>query len=120
MTTAAAPIEAPGAVRAPISLPARALLPPRPLAVGLFVIASAAMALTALRPKNVAPTVPVSADLLSATVVGIRPSETPAIRRLLRWGDVTPSVRRVTTPSSLVYGVFGTIPALRAIRRASR
>jgi hypothetical protein len=105
---------------APISLPTRALFPARPLAAGLFLLGTASFALSGLRPKNVPPPLQLGADVVTATVVGLHPFEALVVRRVVTKRNVTPKVRRRAFASTLVYGVFGTVPALRAIRTAKK
>ncbi len=116
-TTTTAPAEPAPAL---ISLPTRALFPARPLAAGLFLLGTASFAISGLRPKNLPQPVQVGADVVTATVVGVHPFEALFVRRMVRKRNVTPAVRRRVFVSSLVYGLFGTIPALRAIRKANR
>jgi uncharacterized protein YhhL (DUF1145 family) len=116
MTTSTAPLN--GTTTAPISVPTRSLFPPLPLAGGMFVVGVASFAISALRPKQVPPPAQMAADVLTAVVVGIHPVETMVVRRMLKRRNVTPAVRRRVTVSSMIYGVFGTRPAFRAIRRA--
>lgn len=118
MTTSTAPLNGTTVAPAPISLPTRKLFPPLTLAAPLFVLGTASFVISALRPKQVPPPAQMGADVLTAVVIGIHPVETLVVRRLLRRSNVTPAVRRRVTISSLVYGVFGTGPAFRNIRRA--
>jgi hypothetical protein len=118
MTTSTAPLNRAATAPPAISLPTRKLFPPLLVAVPLFALGTVSFAVSALRPKQVPPPAQMGADLLTAVVLGIHPVETALVRRLLRRSNVTPAVRRRVTISSLVYGVFGTLPAFRNIRRA--
>lgn len=105
---------------APIALPLKALLPARPLAAGMLALGGVAFALSATRLKAVPPPVQKAADGISAVVLTIHPLEAVVINRVLKSQNVTPGVRRKTLASTLLFGAFGWMPALRNIRKATR
>ncbi len=94
--------------------------PPRWLGAAVLTGTVAAFAVSATRPKSVPPAVQKVADTTSAVVISMHPLEAAAMRRYAKKRGVAPSTRRRATFATLVYGVFGTIPARRKIRNATR
>jgi hypothetical protein len=109
----------PGAPAAlPVAVPGR-LGPPRWLGAVVLGGTVASFVVSATRPKNVPPAAQKVADTTTAVVLSMHPLEAAAMRRYAKKRGVAPSTRRRATFATLVYGVFGTVPARRKIRKAT-
>ena len=111
------PGPAPAAV--PLSLPTRALFPSSRAMAATIAVSAVAFTLTAKRPKRLPPRLQLAADATTATIVVAHPLETMLVRRAGAARNVSPAVRRRTTVSTAVFGIFGLVPSLRAFRRGS-
>jgi hypothetical protein len=94
--------------------------PPRWLGTVVLTGTVAAFVVSATRPKNVPPAAQKVADTTSLVVLSMHPLEAAAMRRYAKKRGVAPSTRRRATFATLAYGVFGTVPARRKIKRATR
>lgn len=94
--------------------------PPRWLGTVVLAGTVASFVVSATRPGNLPPAAQKAADTTSLVVLGLHPLEAAAMRRYAKKRGVAPSTRRRATFATLAYGVFGTIPARRKIRRATR
>jgi hypothetical protein len=112
-------VAGPGApAAAPLVVPGR-LGPSRVLGAVVLGGTVASLIVTATRPKNVPPAAQKVADTTSLVVLSMHPLEAAAMRRYAKKRGVAPSTRRRATFATLVYGVFGTVPARRKIRKAT-
>lgn len=103
----------------PVVVPGR-LGPSRLLGTVVLSGTVAALVVSATRPKGLPPAAQKAADTTSLVVLSLHPLEAATVRRYGRKRGIAASSRRRATFSALTFGVFGTIPALRAIRRATR
>ena len=109
----------PGApAAAPLVVPGR-LGPSRLLGALVLGGTVASLIVTATRPGNVPPAAQKVADTTSLVVLSMHPIEAATVRRYGRKRGIAPSSRRRATFSTLVFGVFGAVPAIRSIRRAT-
>jgi hypothetical protein len=104
---------------APLAVAGR-LGPPRWLGTALLGGIVAALVVSAVRPKQVPPAAQKVADTTSLIVLGLHPFEAFEMRRWAKKRGVAASTRRRATFATLTYGVFGSLPAKRKIKRAAR
>ena len=110
----------PGApAAAPIFVPGR-LGPSRLIGAVVLGGTVASLVVSATRPKNVPPAAQRVADTTSLVVLSMHPIEAATVRRYGRKRGIAPASSRRATFSTLVFGVFGAVPAVRSIRRATR
>jgi len=110
----------PGApAAAPIVVPGR-LGPSRLIGAVVLGGTVASLVVSATRPTNVPPAAQRVADTTSLVVLSMHPLEAATVRRYGRRRGIAPSSRRRATFSTLTFGVFGAVPAIRSIRRATR
>ena len=112
----AAAVEVPPA---PLAVAGR-LGPPRWLGTAVLGGTVVAFVVSAVRPKQVPPAAQKVADATSLVVLGLHPLEAMEIRRWSKKRGVAKSTRRRATFATLTYGVFGSVPAKRKIKKASR
>ena len=114
-----APAPASAEVAAPVAVAGR-LGPPRWLGAVVLGGTVASFVVSATRPKNVPPAAQKAADATSVVVLSLHPIEAALMRRYAKKRGVTASTRRRATFATLAYGAFGTVPARRKIRRATK
>jgi hypothetical protein len=103
-----------------VSLPLRAVLPPKPIAMAFLTVAAAAGAMSTLRPARLPRPAQRAADAISLSAVVLHPVQAVLIGRLLRTRKVTATGRRKAQLGALLFGIFSTVPAMLAARRAGR
>jgi hypothetical protein len=104
---------------APLAVAGR-LGPPRWLGTAILGGTVTALVVSAVRPKQVPPAAQKVADTTSLVVLSMHPLEALEIRHWAKKRGVAKSTRRRATFATLTYGVFGSLPAKRKIKRASR
>lgn len=119
-TTPDAPALSSSPAATQVSLPLRSVLPPVPVMAIAVVGATAATAITVIRPKSVPYSVQATSDYLVAITVGFHPFEALAVRWLANRRNLTPASRRKAQASTLTFGILSTVRVVRAIRRAPR